>query len=273
MKSSYSITTFQKYKTKAKILEKKFNVTDLYKFEDQRINEYLGGGFGRENGYESILIYGDTGIGKSVLTLNMIAAAMKQGKTVGMMILEDDMADVYNRLKKIIPGSDIDSSQHIILSDDELEKVFTLDDVCEMMKIWFKDLKADIIFLDHLQFLFEAASSESKNAQWNEQRMFMRQLMPILKKLNKTIVIVSHINKSKEDGMAQIMGSSGIYQSATKVIELRVNDDQEELVLRKSRFTKKKNGGLDSLPVKLSDFKLTVDDKRKEESGSNESDI
>jgi RecA-family ATPase len=65
-----------------------------------------------------------------------------------------------------------------------------------------------------------------------------------MKKLKKTIILVSHVNKaSGMKGMDKIVGSGAIAQASTKVIEIKEDDttDVIQFHLRKSRFTKRPN--------------------------------
>lgn len=70
----------------------------------------------------------------------------------------------------------------------------------------------------------------------------MQKLNQLIKRVGKTIILVSHVNKANgAKGLDKIVGSGAIAQAATKVIEISDNDvkDNIELTLRKSRFTKK----------------------------------
>ena len=196
--------------------------------------------------------------GKSIIGLNVIASAMAQDKKVGIMILEDDPADAYNRLSFIIDKTIIDRSRHAIISDDQLHESFTLDDVCNHIEQWFLQEDYDIIILDHIQFLFESAVTEKQNEEWNRQRIFMRKLNKIMKKCGKTLIIVSHVNKSSDaTGSNKIQGSGSLAQAATKILELRVDSHgYKSLVMHKTRFTKFNNT---PIPIRFDSFKLTYD--------------
>lgn len=212
-------------------------------------NRYLGGGYGRRDGYEIVLLYGDTGVGKSTVGLNFLQDPIEKGKRVGLLVLEDAGADVFIRLsnilgaegtKKYIMGGD---SIHFMPQED-LVKSWNLDDLLNLIEEWFVDRKIDVIFLDHLQFAFEGAESIKGENEYISQRIFMQKLNQLMKKLEKTIILISHVNKSVgAKGMSKIVGSGSIAQAATKVIEVEEDADMGTGALkiwyRKSRFTAK----------------------------------
>lgn len=228
----------------AQKLSKSFGFTDLFSTGHSELDRYLGYGFGRKDGYEIVLLYGPTGIGKSTVGLNFLAPAINQGKKVGLLILEDDMPDVSNRFAHILSPTQYhamnESDKILCLPDDALSKSWTLDDLLVYIEDWFVNQGVDLVFLDHLQFAFEGAESIKGENEYRSQRIFMRNLNQLLKRTKKTIVLVSHVNKATgAKGMEKIVGSSSIAQAATKVIEIADDemDDVIRLHLRKSRFT------------------------------------
>lgn len=218
---------------------------------DPNFNRYLGGGYGRRDGYEIVLLYGDTGVGKSTVGLNFLQDPIEQDKRVGLLVLEDAGADVFIRLsnilgvegsKKYIMGSD---NIHFMPQED-LVKSWNLDDLLKLIEEWFVERRIDVIFLDHLQFAFEGAESIKGENEYISQRIFMQKLNQLMKKMNKTIILISHVNKANNaKGMAKIVGSGSIAQAGTKVIEVMEDEDMGEgalkIWMRKSRFTPKQN--------------------------------
>lgn len=230
---------------KAKLLKGSFGRTDLYSTGHSELDKYLGGGFGRQDGYEVVLLYGATGIGKSTVALNFLAEAIKQGKKVGLLILEDDMADVSNRLEGVLGPkyyARMNASQNVLcLPEDALTKSWKLDDLLKYIEDWF-DLGVELILLDHLQFAFESAEMIRGENEYIAQRVFMQKLNQLMKRVKKTIILVSHVNKANgAKGMDKIVGSGAIAQAATKVIEVADDrmDDTIRLNMRKTRFTKR----------------------------------
>lgn len=223
-------------------LQEYFGKTTLYTTGSGKFDDYLGGGFGRTQGYEVVLLYGQTGIGKSLVGLNLIAPAILSNVKVGLLILEDDMADASLRLMHILGKENwktANSKRNVIcLPDDALEKSWKLDDLLEYIDHWFTKEGVDLILLDHLQFAFEGAEALKGENEYIAQRVFMQKLNRIMKATNKTIILVSHVNKGVGKGMDKIVGSGSIAQASTKVIEVAKDGKQTRLRLYKSRFTR-----------------------------------
>lgn len=223
-----------------------WGITDLFKTGDKGLDTYLGGGYGRHDGYEVVLLYGPTGVGKSTVALNLIAPAIRQRKKVGLLVLEDDMADVSVRMSKILSRQDYASMNNdkrvLCLPKTALAASWKLTDLLDYIEDWFTNADVDLILLDHLQFAFEGAEMIKGENEYIAQRIFMQKLNQLMKRVKKTIILVSHVNKAVgARGMDKIVGSGAIAQAATKVIEVAEDDipDTIQLHLRKSRFTRK----------------------------------
>lgn len=215
--------------------------TDLYSTGDPVIDEYLGGGYGRKDGYEIITIFGGTGMNKSTMTTSFILDAASKGTKVAYFALEDDPKDVVKRIY-IQCGMDEDKVRTItsnILFAPENDG-YTLDAMAEAIEKIFK--MVDIVVVDPLQFIFEASVTERGETEFNRQRLFMRKMNNIMKHTNKTLIIVSHTNKGNAGkdskvGMDKIIGSSAVAQVSTKVIEIDRKDGIHGIRLWKTRFT------------------------------------
>lgn len=227
-------------------LKKTYGKTNLFSTGHPDLDLYLGGGFGRPGGYEIVLLYGPTGVGKSTVALNMLAPAIVEGVKVGLLVLEDDMADVSLRFAEIIeqPAYDAMNQRNSVrcLPKEALTKSWKLNDLLEYIEAWFVDEKIDLILLDHLQFVFESAESIRGENEYIAQRIFMQKLNQLMKRTKKTIILVSHINKANgAKGMDRVVGSGAITQAATKVISIKEDrvPDTIQINMLKSRFTKK----------------------------------
>ena len=230
--------------------------TDLYSTGDAIIDEYLGGGYGRPDGYEVITIFGSTGMNKSTMTTSFILEPARKGAKVAYFALEDDTKDVVKRIL-IQCNMDEDKCREItknILFMPENDG-YTLDMMAETIEQIFD--KVDIIVIDPLQFIFEASIAEKGETEFNRQRLFMRRMNNIMKHTNKTLIIVSHTRKSmgngKETGLDRIIGSSAVAQVSTKVIEIDRKDGVQGIRLWKTRFTPYRFSGM---PVKLDNMKI-----------------
>lgn len=219
-----------------------YGTTPRYSFGSADLDSYFGGGYGRPNGYEIVVLFGGTGFGKSTLALNMILDPVKRGEKVGLLMLEDDGADINMKLRQML-GKDVLAKhrQQIHFTPKDVvngQKLWGLDDLLTLIEDWFVERKMDVIILDHLQFAFESAIAIKGENEYISQRIFVRKINYLVRKLNKTIILVSHVGKNTQaKGMDRIIGSSGIAGSATKTVEMK--KDGEILLVRywKSRFT------------------------------------
>lgn len=244
---SKRVVYLRDFKEEADKLRATWGRTEHFSTGAKVLDDHIGGGYGRKDGYEIVLLYGDTGVGKSTVGLNFLHDPIIKNNKVGLLVLEDAGADVYIRLstilgtentKKFITGSD---NIHFMPQED-LVKSWNLDDLLKLIEEWFVDRKIDVIFLDHLQFAFEGAESIKGENEYISQRIFMQKLNQLMKKMNKTIILISHVNKANNaKGMAKIVGSGSIAQAGTKVIEVEEDKDMGvgalKIWLRKSRFT------------------------------------
>ncbi len=220
--------------------------TDLYSTSNPALDAYLGGGFGRENGYEIVVLYGEPGVGKSTVALNFLAQPIRDKVKVGLLVLEDDMADVSDRISQILTESQyLDANRSSLvrcLPDEALVRSWNLQDLLQYIEDWFIQENVQLILLDHLQFAFENSEAIKGENEYIAQRVFMQKLNQLMKKTKKTIILVSHVNKaSKARGMNRIVGSGSIAQAGTKVVEITENDLRNGIDFRmwKTRFTKK----------------------------------
>jgi predicted ATP-dependent serine protease len=224
--------------------EKHFGRTELYSTGDKVMDEYLGGsypgGYGCEEGYELVLIFGDTGMNKSTLASSLIIEPAKQGKKIAYFSLEDHKADVGVRIRHQAGNFYEQVRKNIDFTADC--SGYVLSDLIEFIDQLYD--KYDIVVLDPIQFAFEASVVESGEAEYNRQRLFMRKLELITEKKSKTIILVSHTrkrsgnSKGQEEGLDRIIGSSGLAQGTTKVIEINRKDGVPGIRIWKNRFGK-----------------------------------
>lgn len=249
-KFDQGLVPLQKHLERADEMKDGWGTTDKYSTSNVELDLYLGGGYGRRKGYEIILIFGGTGMGKSTVGLNFMVDPIRKGDNVGLMILEDDPADVVNRMR-LIYGPDIDQKRNVFFVNDQSDG-YTLEQALDAIENWFK--VCDVVFLDHLEYLWKGSVGQSDKDKWTAQEIWMRKLNLLMKKTGKTIVMVQHVNKSAEGGMNSIMGSSSLQQTATKVIEYGRNKDGTSMLrLWKTRFTPYR---AESMQLVVDNFKL-----------------
>lgn len=229
------------FKEEADKLQGNFGKTEMYSTGIHGLDGYLGGGFGREGGYEIVVLYGEPGNGKSSVALQMLEDAVKSNVPQGWIILEDAIPDVYNRLRSM-NGDDktisVDRSVRL-MPPRMLESGFSLDNILDWIKLQNDNAGTKLFLLDHIQFAFENAESIQQENEYIRQRKFLKQLNFLCKSLNLTIVMVSHTNKNTNgSGLSKILGTSAIAQVATKAIEIKQGTEGRiTLQLHKTRFT------------------------------------
>lgn len=245
-----ALVPLQTHLGRADELKESFGKTDLYKTGSPALDAYLGGGIGRKSGYEMVLIHAEPGMGKSLLGLNMMLDPIKKGLNVGMMILEDDPADVLNRLR-MMTNNEIDEADNVFFADDQ-SGGYTLEQAMDAIEMWFD--VCDVILLDHLEYLFVGSVGESERQQYQRQEVWMRKLNTLMKANGKTIVMIQHTNKGGDENMSRIKGSSAFAQTCSKVIFLKRGENGNlNLMLQKTRFTPYRTNWLE---VKVDRFRV-----------------
>lgn len=223
-------------------LEKTYGTTPLYSTGSSDLDNYFRGGYGRPDGYEIVVLFGETGIGKSTFGLNMVLDPIKRGKKVGLLMLEDDGSDVNMKFRLMLGREQlVKHNKQIHFTPPDVvngKKLWGLDDLLALIEEWYVERDLDVILLDHLQFAFESAVALKGENEYISQRIFVRKVNYLVRKLNKTIILVSHVGKNTQaKGMGKIIGSSGIAGSATKTIEVKKDKDTMLVRYWKSRFT------------------------------------
>lgn len=230
------ITLLRDFAEEATRLKKTYGKTELFSTGAQGLDSYMGGGFGRPDGYEIVLLFGPTKIGKSAVGLNFLRSAVEQDKKVGIMALEDDGPDVFLRFVDIL-GKEAATAYVMkgetvfMMPPDATRRAWKLDELIELIASWYTNLHIDLILLDHLQFAFENAEAIRGENEYIQQRVFMQRLNHLMKRMKKTIILVSHVNKdSKAKGVYKIVGSSGIAAAATKILEVYKDEDKRMFI-------------------------------------------
>lgn len=213
-------------------------------------------------------MFGNTGESKSTLLSQMVITAAANGAEVAYMALEDEMYDVINRIDAQIevPGhpDEEEKLKEKVLSNIDFtveNDGYTLSKLGDVIENLF--YTHDVVVIDPIQFVFEASVAEKGQEEFNRQRLFMRKLNNIMKKTGKTLVFVSHTNKTgyakgqEDNGMGRIQGSGALQQICSKVIEIgRSKDGVKILRLWKTRFTEYRRT---PLQIKLNKKNLRIE--------------
>lgn len=255
---SREVKYFKDYLEEADKGLKEFGRTPKYSTGDPIIDSYIGGGFGKTHAFEIVAIFGESGIGKSMFGLKMIAHEISKGTKAAAMFLEDQMGELINRIRHM-QRSDLfnkmmQSENVELLPESATENLWKFDEIIDWIEYKYKT-GIELFYIDHVQFLYENADLDSRDV-WNEHRIFNKKLNNLCKKYGITLVIISHVNKDKTaKGVNKMQGSGSFGQATTKAIHIFEVDGKKFIEVAKSRYHEKKDQPLqitDSLLLKES---------------------
>ena len=242
------------YRELASKARKDFGLTNKYSFGDKGLDDYCGGGYGKDGAFEIVLIGAATGLGKSTFILNMLPNLIEKNIKFCLLSLEDDGGSTLVRLENIIKDQEkIDymyetiNKNWFLRTEEDVKDEYTIDEALNYINRIY-DFGVEIVFLDHIQFFVE--SIDRKNLMRmddnNLARYIHRKLNHTVKLKNKTLVLVSHIHKGEESSNLNDMflGSSALAQAATKILYLRREKDMDDILslqMTKTRYTKYQN--------------------------------
>lgn len=226
-----------------------FGRTDLFQFKDKKINDYLYGGFGSSTDFELITVAGKSNVGKSLFTQNMLLSAIRSKRRFAYICLEDSMKNTIARLERMIDPNVFRMADKLIFTEEDVKEMYTIEDALDFIDYLYEVENVELVVLDHLQFLQESLDRRNLNVDDNNlARVLMRKMNRMMKLNQKTLVLVSHVNKRSEketDPLDMILGSSAIVQASTKVIYLTKDENHElNMHLIKSRYTKRQDDPL-----------------------------
>ena len=215
--------------------EHTFGKTELYSTGNEIWDEWLGGGFGKEGSYELVIVFGDSGVGKSTVAMQMMKESVIKGVPQAWMVLEDSLVDTNLRFRKMFTSKEeadkaisqeikLDNGMTIqspvLMSREVVSDEYNLDDLYDWIKLRI-DMGIHLFLFDHLQFAFDNSQEVTEIKTNERQRKFLKRIEDLMVATSSTIVIVSHTNKDKSmSGMDRIYGASAIKQTATKVLEV-----------------------------------------------------
>lgn len=224
-------------------VNKSYGRTDRYRTGLPELDNYLFGGYGRNGNYEIVVVHGNYKVGKSTIGINMLRGAIEDGVKVGMFVLEDDLETTAYRMAMAIQDPKMvsqrihDGTVRFLPRKKNGRNRWTLDDMLAEIEKWFTEPQygVDIIFLDHIQFMFDNAENNHDYGQWAAQNTFMHDLNDLMDRVRKTIIIISQENRE-----GNIAGSIGIPRAASKLIGIGRIDgepDIRSIKLEPSRHT------------------------------------
>lgn len=207
------------FKEEAQAAQAHWGRSDRHQTGVEGLDDYLYGGYGMVDGYDIVVLHGSYKVGKSTIGLNMLTGAIKAGAKVGIFALEDAFRDVTYRLSLAMDDPNMEGdwlrsgNVRYLPKRRKNKGRWSLQDMIDEIERWYVDDGFDIIYLDHIQFMFDNAESNHDYGQWAAQNTFMHDLNELMDRVKKTIIVISQENREK-----QIAGSIGIPRAATKLI-------------------------------------------------------
>lgn len=235
-----AIVTMQELLPKALESAGTFGKTELYKTGWPALDEWMGGGFGKEGTFEGVVIMGEPGIGKSTFALELLRQSVVDGVPQAWAILEDDIYQSTLRFRALF-GNDAYAEKVMkkakveFLPQEMAEGEYSLDDIYDWFEMKFMKHGIRLFLFDNLQYAVDDAvedTADYKKTDQDKMRRLMKRLIVLAKKHGLTIVMVSHVNRTPgAKGLNKLFGSASIGQNSTKVIEISRHKDNVALQL------------------------------------------
>lgn len=214
-------------------------ITNKYSTGIPKLDQYLGGGFGKEGDFEIVLIHSQPKTYKSTLALLFMMDSVARGIPQGWVILEGSLAEAFNRVRKSFkPYEDFDKlipnmEKCVFAMSKKMRRSneFTLNNILRWMKNLHATKGVNLFFIDPLGYAFDFSVRDQFENEWSRQARFMQELAAFGEDTDSTIVLVQHNTKdssgvNKVYRAAAVGGSSTLTKTATKVIELRREKDE-----------------------------------------------
>ena len=231
-----------------------------------------GGGVGLAMGWH-VIVAGSTGHGKSLMALNMAAAAIKAGECVAFMSLEMSTAQLGSRLYAILTDTDVRMLERGNAPPAEVERklckihettggrfltneqpVFEISRIQAQLRYWAEEKGARLFFVDYLQL----ATSRDAESLYREVSNISSQIREFAKRLNVVTVGLSQMNRQtsvdrSNSPMAQgLIGSSSLENDSDQVVLLdhsRYERGGDRTAKTFALLSKNRHGGQVEIPI------------------------
>lgn len=223
-----------------------------------------GGGEGLALGWY-IVLGGPTKAGKSLLMMNLIGHAMRDGHDCLLFSLEMDWKSNATRLRGIVSGADMreigwgDNYDHdvAVKADRKIERlpgslhtnfepIWRLDDIREAIRVHRKALGVTLVVVDYAQLAEPAGTRDQMVARMNE---ISNQLQDAAKRYNVVTVAVSQMSEKGAYGSRRF----GYDANQMLVIDEESIEDRDRDMVRNMDLDLKLNrhGPAGSIPIQL----------------------
>lgn len=251
-----------------------------------------GGGQGLARGWY-LVVAGATGHGKTLLALNLVASALRQGVSVAFFTLEMSKEQLQTRLRSIVTGRDITALEWGPNFDPETaaeadrtfmqlpgalyrnaEPIWRLDDIRDEMARLKRESDVGLAVVDYAQLVDPAGSDAELFAKMSD---ISSQLRYSAKALDVVTVALSQMNRSstrerdRSPTVDGLFGSSRFGFDADQVAVLdysqRETDDVERVTRTWLAMVKNRHGPSVEIPVALEKQNLQLREARDDEVG------
>lgn len=185
---------------------------------------------------EIAFLYGPTGIGKSVLALQ-IAAGIGSGRSYGFtcdvpaqpvifLDFENDAEDLVARAdREPLPNI------HRLNIDPAIDFSNLIDDICKSIALWCKAVGSKVVIIDNVTWLLDS-HDQRKDASVAAE--LMKKLKALKDELELAILVIGHTPKAKRAEpltTAHLFGSSMLGNYANSMFALGQNNQTEQRYL------------------------------------------
>lgn len=248
-----------------------------------------GGGIGLTPGWH-IIIAGSTGLGKTLMALNVAAKAIEAGEVVAFLSLEMSTSQLASRLYAILTGIDVRLLERGNTPPSEVERklceihestggrfltneqpVHDISRIQAQVRYWAEEKGARLCFIDYLQL----ATSRTAETLYNEVSDISSSVLELAKRLNVVTVGLSQMNRrTSGDGSASpavqgLIGSSSLENDADQVLLLDHSRYQKGDRSAKTwaLLAKNRHGGQGEIPIEWDYRSLRVREALPDEEG------
>lgn len=224
--------SFDVMKKEADLAYESMGVSDLYSTGFSMLDEYLNGGYGRDNLYELVLISSAPKCLKTTFAMQMLIDPLKRKVPMYWMLAEMSYGETMNMIRAFFYPN-IEEADRIVREAIEcgalkiahsktLASIESSDALLTEMKL-AAAAGAKIFYADPLNYLTKRAARGERAHSWDTESEFIDKAKEFLKDSKLTAVFVVHNTKDAnlhhELGMA---GSGDLSRIATKTIETRI---------------------------------------------------
>lgn len=224
-------------------------VTDLYSTGYPLLDKYMGGGFGKRDSYEIMLIHSQSKMMKSTLAVSMMMDSFSKGHKQGWIILEGTFGEAIIRARRcasdyvkfdkmMANAAALENScdqQLFFMSTKMTNEDYTLVNILQWIEHLNDVAGVSLFFIDPIGYAFDFSVHDKYENEWSRQAKFMQKLSRLCSSRNLTVVMIQHNTKDNDKTKtfrdAAIGGSSTLAKAATKVIEIRREKFVEDKIM------------------------------------------